>query len=78
VVNSIISLAESLGLQTIGEGVENKAQVEWLTAHGCTTIQGYYYHKPMPGEKISELMQKKKFSELPSPSLRQSLPRSIK
>lgn len=78
VVNSIISLAESLDLLTIGEGVENKAQVDWLTAHGCTTIQGYYYHKPMSGDKIADMMHKNKLSALPSASTRQPSPRSVK
>ncbi len=56
VVNSIISLAESLNMQTIGEGAENKAQVNWLRAHGCNIIQGYYFYKPMPAWELEKLM----------------------
>jgi diguanylate cyclase (GGDEF)-like protein/PAS domain S-box-containing protein len=59
VSNSIISLARDLDILTIGEGVENHAQVEWLNAHGCKLIQGYYYHKPMSADKLEKLINKK-------------------
>lgn len=64
VVNSIISLADSLDMQTIGEGAENKAQVDWLRSHGCNTIQGYYFHKPVTPEKLEALVSKSKVSHL--------------
>jgi diguanylate cyclase (GGDEF)-like protein/PAS domain S-box-containing protein len=64
VVNSIISLAGSLDMMTIGEGAENKAQVDWLRAHGCKTIQGYYYHKPLLPQELEKLMSKSKVSHL--------------
>ncbi|MEJ2394703.1 MAG: EAL domain-containing protein [Candidatus Thiodiazotropha sp.] len=64
VVNSIISLAESLGLQTIGEGVENKSQVDWLRAHGCRVIQGFYFYKPMTAEDLQKLITQQKVARL--------------
>jgi diguanylate cyclase (GGDEF)-like protein/PAS domain S-box-containing protein len=64
VVNSIISLAKSLDITTIGEGVESRAQVDWLQAHGCKTIQGYYYHHPMSGAKLANLMKSNKVTQL--------------
>ena len=33
----------------LAEGVETKAEVEALTALGCTTYQGYYFFRPLPG-----------------------------
>lgn len=65
VVNSIISLAESLEITTIGEGAENRSQVEWLRTHGCTTIQGYYYYHPMSGRELENLVKSNKVSRLP-------------
>jgi diguanylate cyclase (GGDEF)-like protein/PAS domain S-box-containing protein len=59
VVNAIISLAENLDLMTIGEGAEHKSQVDWLRTHGCNTIQGYYFHKPMPAVELERLMTQK-------------------
>jgi diguanylate cyclase (GGDEF)-like protein/PAS domain S-box-containing protein len=64
VVNSIISLAESLDIMTIGEGAENKSQVDWLHAHGCTTIQGYHFHKPMSASALERLMNTSKVTRL--------------
>jgi diguanylate cyclase (GGDEF)-like protein/PAS domain S-box-containing protein len=58
VSNSIISLAHDLEILTIGEGVENRAQVEWLSAHGCKLIQGYYFHKPMKANELEALINK--------------------
>ncbi|MCF7949210.1 MAG: EAL domain-containing protein [Spirochaetia bacterium] len=34
--------------EVVAEGVETKAQVEYLKAVGCDYIQGYYYSKPFP------------------------------
>ena len=57
VVNSIISLAQSLDIRTIGEGAENRQQVDWLKQHGCNTIQGYYFHKPMSATDFERLLK---------------------
>ena len=57
VVNSIISLAQSLDIRTIGEGAENRQQVDWLKQHGCNTIQGYYFHKPMSAADFERLLK---------------------
>ena len=56
VVNSIISLANSLDISTIGEGVEQQKQVDWLKTHGCNIIQGYFYHKPMDAHSLACLI----------------------
>jgi diguanylate cyclase (GGDEF)-like protein/PAS domain S-box-containing protein len=56
VIKSIISLASSLDITTVGEGAETKEQVDWLCTHGCKKIQGYYFHKPMSAQNIEKLM----------------------
>lgn len=48
IVESIISLAHSLGKETIAEGVETKAELDVLTERGCRMMQGYYFSKPLP------------------------------
>jgi EAL domain-containing protein (putative c-di-GMP-specific phosphodiesterase class I) len=45
---SIISLAHSLSLRVVAEGVENQAQRDWLVAHGCDELQGYLFSHPRP------------------------------
>ncbi|HMH07781.1 MAG TPA: EAL domain-containing protein, partial [Terriglobales bacterium] len=44
---AIISIAKSLRLKVIAEGVENEAQMSFLRAHQCDEIQGYYFSKPL-------------------------------
>jgi EAL domain-containing protein (putative c-di-GMP-specific phosphodiesterase class I) len=48
IVGAIISMATSLGMQTIAEGVESEGQLEFLRARGCTEVQGYYFSRPVP------------------------------
>lgn len=48
IVSSIISLARSLGIQTISEGVETKEQFDLLLDLCCDQIQGFYLGKPLP------------------------------
>jgi diguanylate cyclase (GGDEF)-like protein len=47
---AIISLAHSLGLTVTGEGVETRAQREFLRAHNCDRMQGYLICPPLPAE----------------------------
>lgn len=49
IVSAIISMASSLGLKTIAEGVETIGQLEFLKNQGCNEVQGYFYSKPLPG-----------------------------
>ena len=44
---AIISMAHSLGLSVVGEGVENEEQFEFLRSRGAEIVQGYYVSKPM-------------------------------
>ncbi|MFP4262822.1 MAG: EAL domain-containing protein [Halomonas sp.] len=48
IVASIITLAESLALEVVAEGVESEAQRDWLRAHGCSRFQGYLFGRPGP------------------------------
>ena len=54
IVKTIIVLAKNLNLDVIAEGVETDAQKEFLIKNGCTSIQGYYYDKPLSAEEIRE------------------------
>ncbi|SFM30294.1 PAS domain S-box-containing protein/diguanylate cyclase (GGDEF) domain-containing protein [Rugamonas rubra] len=47
VILAIISIARGLGLHLVAEGVETALQARYLQSHGCTTMQGYFYHRPI-------------------------------
>ena len=53
---AIISMAHSLGLTVIGEGVENEEQFEFLRSRGAEIIQGYYVSKPMRYEDFKQFV----------------------
>ncbi len=63
VASAIIALANNLGLQTIAEGVETREQREFLLERNCTTMQGYFFARPLPAEEFARLLA----SERPLP-----------
>ena len=58
VARTIISMAHSLKMEVIAEGVEDKAQLDFLADLGCHHVQGYYYSPPVNAEKFGELLKK--------------------
>lgn len=54
IVKSIIALADSLGLETIAEGVECEGQLKQLVALGCESVQGYYFSEPLPTARFEQ------------------------
>lgn len=58
VIDSIIGLAGSLGLEVIAEGVETEAQRDFLAQHGCACCQGYLFSKPLAIEGFEAWLTK--------------------
>ena len=56
IVLAIISMAHSLGLKVIAEGVETRSQLSLLCEQGCQTMQGFYFSKPLPAANVERLM----------------------
>ncbi|MDB0439427.1 bifunctional diguanylate cyclase/phosphodiesterase [Clostridioides difficile] len=56
IAKSIVSLAKSLDLIVIIEGVETKKQAELMKRFGCDLVQGFYFARPMPVQNFIELL----------------------
>ncbi|MBI5162479.1 MAG: EAL domain-containing protein [Magnetospirillum sp.] len=54
IANAIISLAHSLSMKTVAEGVETETQASLLARHGCDEIQGYLIGRPLPAAEFIE------------------------
>ncbi len=58
IVSAMIAMAKNLGLRVIAEGVESKAQLEFLRAAGCDAYQGYYFSVPLPPNAFADLVRR--------------------
>lgn len=54
IIRAVTSLAGTLGMDTVAEGVEREEQLDWLRAAGCTEVQGYYISYPFNVEELSD------------------------
>ena len=54
ITTAIISMAKSLNLRVVAEGVENEEQMAFLRARECGGIQGYYFSRPLSVDRITE------------------------
>lgn len=52
VIAATVSLARSLGMRTVAEGVDAKEQAEALVAMGCSEIQGFYFSRPVEAQAL--------------------------
>lgn len=57
IVRAIILLGHNLNMKVLAEGVETKAQSEFLNVEGCDLAQGYFYSKPIPAAMFEKLFQ---------------------
>ena len=57
IVNTIIVMSRTMGLNVIAEGVETEDQREFLDLHGCQAFQGYLFSKPVPLDQFEEKLK---------------------
>ena len=57
-VQAIISMAASLGLKTVAEGIEDQQTLNKLVSLGCDIGQGYYWSKPIPENELQTLLER--------------------
>jgi diguanylate cyclase (GGDEF)-like protein/PAS domain S-box-containing protein len=56
IIEAIVSMAQSLNLRVIAEGVENSDQLDSLTRLGCDEVQGFYLAMPMHAEALAKIL----------------------
>ncbi|WP_342631715.1 EAL domain-containing protein [Marinobacter alkaliphilus] len=56
IIRAIISLAHSLQISVVAEGVETESQLEFLRQQHCDEIQGYYFARPMPWNDLVQFL----------------------
>ena len=54
--DSIIAMGKNLSLTVVAQGVETKAQAEYLRTHACDELQGFYFKKPLPVDEFTQLL----------------------
>ncbi|WP_222612476.1 bifunctional diguanylate cyclase/phosphodiesterase [Undibacterium flavidum] len=59
IIRAIISMAKTLGLQTIAEGVETEEQLNFLSEQACDEVQGYFFARPMAATQFEEFMRQR-------------------
>ena len=58
VVQAISTLADSLDLTVVAEGIETKQQLDYIRSQGCGEGQGYYFARPMPYKEVADYLAK--------------------
>jgi EAL domain-containing protein (putative c-di-GMP-specific phosphodiesterase class I) len=58
IVRAIVSLAHSLRLKVVAEGVESNAQLEFLKTLGCDQYQGFHFSPPLPAADFEGLIRR--------------------
>ena len=57
IVSAIVALGRTLNLNIVAEGIETRAQQDFLTGIGCSTLQGYLLGRPMPAKELVEALR---------------------
>ncbi len=65
IVTAVISMARSLGLRVVAEGVETPEQLAFLRTRDCDEAQGYYFSRPVPAAQFAQLLR----TGIPQPAL---------
>jgi diguanylate cyclase (GGDEF)-like protein/PAS domain S-box-containing protein len=62
-VSAVLTMARSLGISVVAEGVENRAQLEILREAGCDNVQGYFFSRPLPAADLEDYLRQQRAAE---------------
>jgi diguanylate cyclase (GGDEF)-like protein/PAS domain S-box-containing protein len=65
IVEAVIMLSNSLGIEVVAEGVETAEQVAALSSYGCALAQGFYFSPPVTADEFTALATQQSFASLP-------------
>lgn len=54
--DAVITMGKNLSLTVVAQGVETGEQAEFLRAHACDELQGFYFSRPLPPEEFAQLL----------------------
>ena len=57
IIQAIISMANSLHLEILAEGVETQKQLDFVKSKKCGEIQGFYFSKPLSSQELEHLLK---------------------
>jgi EAL domain-containing protein (putative c-di-GMP-specific phosphodiesterase class I) len=55
IVKAVIEMARALGIRITAEGVETRAQQDWMQQLGCDSAQGYLFSRPLTPEEFARI-----------------------
>lgn len=62
IIETMLSMATTLGMYCVAEGVETEQQLRFFSERHCTLIQGYFFAQPMPANQLKQLLESKRFA----------------
>jgi len=62
IAKSLVDIGHNLNMQVVGEAVETRPQMEFLTALGCDQLQGIWFSEPLPPEAAQRLLQERQLA----------------
>ena len=68
IVESIVAMAHQMKMKVTAEGIETEEQVELMRKLRCDQLQGYYFGRPMPSDKVAAELLKRLHGRLPIPA----------
>ncbi len=71
IIGAVVTIAQSLGMTTVAEGVETVEQLAKVREHGCVMVQGYLFSRPRPAGEIPALIRTLRIKDSPKTDLSQ-------